>query len=146
MANVAMAAVVFVLSGIKVLYYLCIDTMDIVEILRKRDINEIKNALIEVHRQKAFSLADSEYLSDERKNAARYHAYHLALISQILPDVETDVESITGLDYRLAKAFREGIERCNEIPHVEEEFYKIVVNELNRIIRTLCIQNKEARS
>ncbi len=114
--------------------------MDVVTILRRGDLEEVRRALAEVHRQKTFSLADSEYVAEEVENAARYHAYHIALISKIMPDVEVDPESVTGLDYRLARAFREGVEKCNEIPPVEDKFFKLVVEELNNIIRALCGQ------
>ena len=112
--------------------------MDIVAILKRGTPEDVRRALAEVHRQKAFSLADSEYVAEELENAARHHAHHIALISRIMPDVETDPESVTGLDYRLAKAFREGVEKCGEVPPVEDRFFKLVVDELNRLIRALC--------
>jgi hypothetical protein len=112
--------------------------VDVVAILKRGDPEEIKRALAEVHRQKAFSLADSEYFKEELENAAKLHAHHIALISKIMPDIEVDPESITGLDYRLAKAFREGVEKCGEVPPVEDKFFKLVVEELNRLIKALC--------
>jgi len=112
--------------------------VDLVEILKKGNVDDVKRALAEVHKQKAFSLADAEYIKEELKNAAKYHAYHIALISRIMPEVDVDPESVTGLDYRLAKAFREGVEKCVELPPVEDNFFAVVVEELNRIIRSLC--------
>jgi hypothetical protein len=112
--------------------------MDVVAVLRRGDPEEVRRALAEVHRQKTFSLADSEYVAEELGNAAKYHAYHIALISRLMPDIETDPESITGLDYRLAKAFREGVEKCGEVPPVDDKFFRLVVEELNRLIKALC--------
>jgi hypothetical protein len=112
--------------------------VDVVAILKRGDPEEIKKALAEVHRQKAFSLADSEYFKEELENAARLHAHHIALISRIMPEAEPDPESVTGLDYRLAKAFREGVEKCGEVPPVEDKFFRSVIEELNRLIKALC--------
>jgi len=113
--------------------------VDVAAILKRGDPEEIKRALAEVHRQKAFSLADSEYFKEELENAAKLHAYHIALISKIMPDIEVDPESITGLDYRLAKAFREGVEKCGAVPPMEDKFFfRLVVEELNRLIKALC--------
>ncbi|MGK0548819.1 MAG: hypothetical protein ABWU84_04185 [Pyrobaculum sp.] len=114
--------------------------MDILEILKTRDEARIKEALAEVHKQKAFSLADSEFVKEEWENAARLHAHHIALISYILPpNVEADPESITGKDYRLAVAFQVALKTCSEIPPPPgDEFYKLVVEELNRLARSLC--------
>jgi len=115
--------------------------VDIVGILRRGDPREIREALAEVHRQKSFALADSEYFKEELKNAARYHAYHIALMSVILPEVEVDEDSVTGLDYRLAKAFREATQRCGGLSvAVKDEFFKMVVEELNALLRSLCAQ------
>ena len=112
--------------------------MDVVAVLRRGGPEEVRGALAEVHRQKAFSLADSEYIKEELENVAKLHAYHIALISKIMPDIEVDPESITGLDYRLAKAFREGVEKCGEVPPVDDKFFRMVVEELNRLIKALC--------
>jgi len=115
--------------------------VDIVGILRRGDPREIREALAEVHRQKSFSLADSEYFREELKSAARYHAYHIALMSAILPEVEVDEDSVTGLDYRLAKAFKEAVRRCQGLSiAVEDEFFKMVVEELNALLSSLCAQ------
>ncbi|HII47127.1 hypothetical protein [Pyrobaculum aerophilum] len=112
--------------------------MEIEEILKRRDIARVKDALAEVHREKAFSLADSEYIKEERERAARLHARHIALISLILPEVEVDPESITGLDYHLARAFRASVDKCTELSLPADDFYRYVVDELNRIVRSLC--------
>ncbi|MEM1902105.1 MAG: hypothetical protein QXK71_00390 [Pyrobaculum sp.] len=113
--------------------------MDIVSVLKSRDLEKIKEALVEVHKAKAFSLADSEYIEKELENAARYHAYHIALISSLIYDVEVDLESITGRDYLLAKSFREAESKC-ELLSIDtgDEFYKTVVEELNNLLSTLC--------
>jgi hypothetical protein len=115
-----------------------IDRKGVIEVLVRGSAGEITSALSEIHRQKALSLADSELVREERERAARYHAYHIALISRVMPEVETAPDSITGVDYRLARLFREGVERCSELPRVEDDFYKAVVEELNSIIRDIC--------
>jgi hypothetical protein len=112
--------------------------VDVLEVLRRRDPSLARSALAEVHRQKAFSLADAEYSKEELERAARLHAHHIALMSIILPEVEVDPESVTGIDYGLAKAFREAWERCADIPPPVDEFYRVVVEELNRLSRSLC--------
>lgn len=106
--------------------------------LRRRDPSLAQSALAEVHRQKAFSLADAEYSREELERAAKLHAHHIALMSLVLPKVEVDSESVTGLDYRLAKAFQEAWESCADIPLFGDDFYRIVVEELNRLSRSLC--------
>lgn len=114
--------------------------MDVLEILRRRDVEAARAALAEVHRQKAFALADAEYFKHELKTAARLHAHHIALSSLLLPEAEVDEESITGLDYKLAKRFREHAEKCAALPPVEDDFFKDVVDELNDLIRRLCAE------
>lgn len=113
--------------------------MDIVEVLKRKNPEEVRRALVEVHRAKAFSLADAEYVAEELEKAARLHAYHIALMSLIAPEVEVDPDSVTGLDYRLARSFQEGLAKCAELPGVVEDgFYRVVLEELNRIIRSVC--------
>lgn len=113
--------------------------MDIVNVLKSGDVELVRAALAEVHKLKAFSLADSEFLKEEWGNAARLHAHHIALMSRVLSDVEVDPESITGRDYVLAKAFREAETKCATLSvDVEDEFYRVVVEELNRLVRLLC--------
>ncbi|MFN7105097.1 MAG: hypothetical protein ACK4M3_00680 [Pyrobaculum sp.] len=111
---------------------------DIVKILKGGDKNEVLDALTEVHRRKAAVLAASEYSPGGLKAAAKLHAYHLALASVILPDVEIGEEGVTGLDYHLAKLFRDCAKRCEKIATKGDEFYGVVVEELNELISSLC--------
>lgn len=112
--------------------------MDIVAILKKGDAREVAEALAEIHREKSFALADTEFDPSARKTAAMYHAYHIALMSVIVPEVKTEENSVTGRDYSLAKAFREKWATCGEIPQPQDEFYRMVVEKLNALIKRLC--------
>ncbi|MFN3804314.1 MAG: hypothetical protein ACK4SY_04605 [Pyrobaculum sp.] len=111
----------------------------VVRILKSGNKDEVLSALTEVHRHKAAVLATFEHSPEGLKAAARLHAYHLALASVILPDVEIDEESVTGLDYRLAKLFRDGAKRCEKITVTGDDFYGVVVEELNELISSLCV-------
>lgn len=115
--------------------------MEVVEILRKRDVERAVGMLREIHRQKTYALARSAL-----GESAKLHAHHIALLSIAMPEVEVVEDSITGVDYRLAKLFRESVEKCVGLPADGDDFYSSVVRELNSLVDFLCSSLNVANS
>ena len=113
----------------------------IVEALAKRDLEEARRLLAEVHREKTFLLADYYLGRDVMGEAARLHALHIALISLIYSEVKAG--GLTGLDLALASSFAEARARCGRVeapraPGELADFYDRVAEELNKLLERLC--------
>ncbi|MFB6490476.1 MAG: hypothetical protein TU35_004360 [Thermoproteus sp. AZ2] len=114
----------------------------VLDALARRDQAAARALLSEVHRQKAFHLSDYYYgLKDALADAARLHAYHIALMSVI--GLGEPGPGVTGIDAELAKALSQSLATCSEISGRQYgeglgEFFAEVVKELNSLVRELC--------
>lgn len=109
----------------------------VLDVLRRRDPEAARALLAEVHREKAFSMADLE--AGVEADIALYHAYHVALLSLVQGgEVEVEPDSITGLDFALAVKFAQALGACGRIEGSFDEFFTQVVQHLNRLAASLC--------
>jgi len=112
---------------------------EVADVIRKRDYSRALELLREIHREKAFSMAEAEYGEFDVDKMAKYHAVHIALMS-VVYDQEFDVdgESLTGIDYILSRAFTNSLKECREINININNFYNNVISYLNKLLRDLC--------
>ncbi len=109
--------------------------------LAKKDVEEAKRLLAEIHREKALLLGDYYLGVDVVGEVAKLHALHIALISLLYGEVEAG--GVTGLDLSLAASFSRAYANCGRVepPAALDEladFYKRVVEELNKLINSIC--------
>lgn len=105
--------------------------------LRMRDLEKARALLADVHREKAFAMADAEI--GKEVDIALYHAYHLALLSLIYRgEAEVESDSVTGLDYLIARRFAQALDSCGRVEGQFDEFFSQVASHLNRLLAALC--------
>lgn len=118
---------------------------EVVSAFKRRSLEDIVRLLRKIHDAKTMVLADAEIYGRERdlREAARYHAYSIVLMSILHEQKPVEDGSLNSIDERLALAFREGLGKCSIDIKLDAEdyigkFYNPVVEELNNVVREIC--------